>query len=421
MGLETRPNTRLARGLSWEPVAYLGRISYGTYLWHWPLIVVARRVLDFGPWVGVLIAGVGGTALAALSNELLESPIRRSRWLGPRWRLSVGAGVATALIAGLVLAPALLDSDRPPAVRSQGASVDAGLVTIGLGPVPDLDFEAIRSERVMGPNCFRGEAAECVVVDGSGLRVHLTGDSHAGMLLPGLVRVAEANDWRLTATTINSCPWQVGLFAGDAGDDQSQTCARRRTVAYEDFIPDLEPDVIVAIGHPRGTDFGKGFFSDRPELADASRSELLEALTSPGIDMLQSLAPAVVIIETVPRPAEDQLACLSGARELDECVAAVDAVAVDDVILRSSVVGRSGVATVDLDLDICPDLPACVPLVGGEVVRRDAHHLSADFARALAPVLVQRLADTGLFQGGVRGPLEELPRRTTSPVRRASP
>ena len=32
-----------------EPrVAYLGRISYGTYLWHWPIIVVLTRKIDPG-------------------------------------------------------------------------------------------------------------------------------------------------------------------------------------------------------------------------------------------------------------------------------------------------------------------------------------------------------------------------------------
>src|SRR5262249_15530311 len=31
------------RLLSLDPVVYLGRISYGTYLWHWPVVLVAAR------------------------------------------------------------------------------------------------------------------------------------------------------------------------------------------------------------------------------------------------------------------------------------------------------------------------------------------------------------------------------------------
>ena len=40
--LSTRAS-RVSAMLALAPIAYLGRISYGIYIWHWPLIVWAGR------------------------------------------------------------------------------------------------------------------------------------------------------------------------------------------------------------------------------------------------------------------------------------------------------------------------------------------------------------------------------------------
>ncbi|HMS37995.1 MAG TPA: acyltransferase, partial [Arachnia sp.] len=59
-GLLAGPGTAVAHALGWAPVAYLGRISYGLYIWHWPWSVwlgVAHRD-EFRP-------GPAAVALAA--------------------------------------------------------------------------------------------------------------------------------------------------------------------------------------------------------------------------------------------------------------------------------------------------------------------------------------------------------------------
>src|SRR5690606_1918447 len=64
--------------LGWKPMVELGRISYGTYLWHWPVIVVVGRLGDFSPWRMVVIAVVVSSGLAALSALVVELPFRQS-------------------------------------------------------------------------------------------------------------------------------------------------------------------------------------------------------------------------------------------------------------------------------------------------------------------------------------------------------
>ena len=80
------------RALALPAVAYLGRLSYGMYLWHWPLQVWTER---YGWWdlsrVGTVVRVSVLTALtvglAALSYHLIEKPIRYgrvARFLVPR-------------------------------------------------------------------------------------------------------------------------------------------------------------------------------------------------------------------------------------------------------------------------------------------------------------------------------------------------
>ena len=69
------------RALSLPPIAYLGRLSYGIYIWHWPLILWSRenQWLDMSEWPTILrvpiLAGLT-VALASLSYHLVEKPIR---------------------------------------------------------------------------------------------------------------------------------------------------------------------------------------------------------------------------------------------------------------------------------------------------------------------------------------------------------
>lgn len=90
----------LATALSWGPLRRLGTISYGAYLWHWPLYVVlspARTGMSLYPLTAVRILAT--LAVAELSYRIIETPLRyRIRWPMPL------APAATATLVVVVLA-----------------------------------------------------------------------------------------------------------------------------------------------------------------------------------------------------------------------------------------------------------------------------------------------------------------------------
>jgi peptidoglycan/LPS O-acetylase OafA/YrhL len=126
-GVELQPTGRLARIFSWPPAVGLGRISYGVYLWHWPL-VVAIEINDGMTSHQHLVRQslrVGITLAAAIASYfLVEKPI-----LGSRRLLRRPKEVIIAAVAGSARHRAqdpyrsLLDPGAPAAARGDPGAV----------------------------------------------------------------------------------------------------------------------------------------------------------------------------------------------------------------------------------------------------------------------------------------------------------
>jgi peptidoglycan/LPS O-acetylase OafA/YrhL len=101
LGCATAPRSVVVRLLEVPPLPQLGRISYGIYLWYWPVVLVmSGQRLDWSPYL-LFVARVAVTAaIAAVSYELVEMPIRRGALR--RWRSWVAAPVGAAIAISAV-------------------------------------------------------------------------------------------------------------------------------------------------------------------------------------------------------------------------------------------------------------------------------------------------------------------------------
>jgi peptidoglycan/LPS O-acetylase OafA/YrhL len=167
------------------PLRVIGRISYGLYLWHWPLYVFltpARTGLEGTELLTLRIACT--VALAVASYNLVEMPVRNGAFTPRLARVVAPAGAAVVAMAMVLATSSLLtttpsDTDaRPPSEAQQARQRDAAgrlaaqpgtldvllagdSVALALGiqydPAIAANRIAVRTEGALGCGLLRGE------------------------------------------------------------------------------------------------------------------------------------------------------------------------------------------------------------------------------------------------------------------------
>jgi peptidoglycan/LPS O-acetylase OafA/YrhL len=117
----------VARLLARRPLVWLGTISYGIYLWHWPIFLALNG--ERTGWAGLPLFGArcaATVAVAAASWWLIEQPIRRWRPVRvPLLPLAAAtlasAAAVTLLVVPVGTGPALREVGLPPGVSAVAA------------------------------------------------------------------------------------------------------------------------------------------------------------------------------------------------------------------------------------------------------------------------------------------------------------
>ena len=391
--------TPLAALGAWRPVAHLGRTSYAIYLWHWPLIVLVPlalgRELDLLSKAGIVAATL---ALAAASTALIEDPVRFSpRLLGGRrprvvaaWSVAAMAVVLAAVTAGLAA-----DTHRSALAREEAAQAEAQLedcagagmrgagcaeqprVTQFIPSLADLeDDDENRDECWSGLTGRRLDLCTLGEATAPTLRFLVLGDSHANALIPAFEAAGLDRGWAFDLAGHAGCPFSTepahssdqGVI--DACDDwrvQADALARAAR-GYDAVIVTQQVRLL------------------SPEDTDRAASGLGEAW---------SLVPAgvpILAIRDNPRIPSDFVTCLedAGPAEAARCAWPQEAA------LRADPQGIAAAADprahlIDMS-DVYCESGACPAVIGSVVAYRpDGHHLTATFARTLAPRLSREI------------------------------
>ena len=391
----------VARMFALSAPVYLGKISYGTYLWHWPVLLVLRELFDIRPLVLSIIGAALSTGLAALSYELYEMPLRRRE--GPRrlqWPVAV-SGVTVSAVVAVLLIPPLLESDRKPALVGGEFSTGAGVATgTAKDPVPaDLDFAAAAGDIGSQHTCTT--AADCYLVKGDGPTILLLGDSHARMLSPAFKRLAQERGFSLAANIATGCPWQADVVNDNRPPEQRDECVAQRGAWYADVLPELDPDLVVLVEQSYdGNDTKFDSTLSRIGGSDESLTELLYHTTRETLDTFGELGIRSLVVKNTIKADGSPLDCLASARLLSQCtVVTPEGVDASDGFYSTEDVLRDDMFTVDINPVFCPDAPLCRPVLGGVAVWRDYNHLTARIGIARRERLWSQIEDTGALDG----------------------
>lgn len=145
--------TVVERVLSFQPLVGLGRISYGVYLFHWPVFLWLRERLVDTDRLTLVTAQVAATlAIAGLSYALLEMPIRLRQRDGAVF--AVGWANATVAVVAAVALSATAVSVHASDPGDLGASPDAPV------PAPPVTVPAQAAPAAGGPTGAPGLQAQ---------------------------------------------------------------------------------------------------------------------------------------------------------------------------------------------------------------------------------------------------------------------
>ncbi|MDE3205928.1 MAG: acyltransferase [Acidobacteriota bacterium] len=359
------PAHPLTRLLAWGPARHIGRISYGLYLYHWPLfwlLTVDRTGLHGEALLAVRLAAT--LAVAEASYHLIERPVRA--WQPPTARPARITQLAAR--SGFVAAPLGVVAVLLAVTSTPAASAAA------IAPPPGPGYVAAGGATRADPQ-----------------RVMVIGDSLALTLGAGLL--VDSGAWGVTIANDGAlgCDLDPQSTVDMKGvvSRAAQGCPNWRTV-FARLVERTNPDlVVVLLGRwetidrfygGRWTSVGSPAFDQhlREEL-----SQLIDVVSARGAEVVFLTLPYVADTTTLPdgSPWDINLPSRTDAFNAD---------------VRSAVAAHRGVASV-IDLNRMVDPSGHYQTFIGPVRIRsyDKEHFALSGGMYLRPTLLPVLARLG--------------------------
>ena len=263
--------TVVQRLLELPPLVGLGVISYGVYLWHWPLFVVLTPDRTGLHGAALTVLRCTATVLvAAASYRLLERPVRRADLsrLDGATRAMLLPAAAVATLAAVAVATSV--SAPPPQ----------------LGPAPVAALAASRPDAATGPQPGRRPLSVFVLGDSTAFGLH---HDYPPPASSGL---------NVSGSTQLGCDLLGGALIVNGQPQPVMPICSQWTGTWHQGVAVAGPDVAVLVT-------GNGFLFDRQvdgrlvRFATPEYRQLLAAFLDSTIAGLQASARRVVVTDMV--------------------------------------------------------------------------------------------------------------------------
>ncbi|SDH35594.1 acyltransferase family protein [Agrococcus jejuensis] len=367
----------VGRLLATKQLVWLGGISFGLYLWHWPVLWLylergGARAQSIGiiDGAGILVVSV---ALAWLSTLLLRAVARPVPRIRVPWSavavptvvaVALGASIAAPRIEEIAVDVAVtpVQSEAELDARIRDALAEPGFLLDGLdvgeaGLGPEWRFDGCSE-------VGRDDIDDCTYVVGEpgGGEVWVVGDSQATTWAPA-VRAAVDDDVTVQLLGSEMCPFAAGAVV----ERQTGEWFERRCADHNDWVVELaqerSPSLVVV-------SYGAWWVGSGYEQRDDDVARLLAASTARYVEDLVDVGVPVLWLDSPP-PAAGFAQCIDGMRAEDASPCAFDLQ--DAQLERRDVLAerlaRAGATVVptlgwfcDLELLECPIVVSGVPV-----------------------------------------------------------
>jgi len=328
------PNGPVARTLAFRPFVLIGIISYGIYLWHWPVIVYTTEARVGVSGIGLDAIRVGITLAASIASYLLvERPIRRGLAGRATW-IAAPAGIAAGVIALLI--------------GTTGATAAPNYFAGGTIPPT--------SSTTLGPP-----------IPGNPTRGVLVGDSLAASLGPGLDAAMAAHNVPFTTAAQPGCSILRGVTVQQDGRPYpwSRACSTAMQPALRAVVnASPRPDLVVWLSTWDAVDRELG--GRRVKIGTHAGKVVLGREVRRAATLLTRHGARLVIL-TVPSPVPGTPTVLPGLDEAGRIHS------LNALYRRSGPTGDGRVSVFDLGSIVCPG-GHCPAKVGGIELRPDGSH-----------------------------------------------
>jgi peptidoglycan/LPS O-acetylase OafA/YrhL len=360
--------TVLRAGLSLAPIVWVGRISYGIYLWHWPAIVILspdRTGIDGVPLDLLRIAVT--LALATASFYLLELPVREGRLF--KGRVAQAFAPAAFVATGVVVMVATLGATPLPAYLQTGPTKIIAAGATGRGANAD------------GANAR-------AAADNRAPRMLLVGDSVATSLYPGLAEVATERNVSLSAAAFPGCGVLSGqpTLADGSALANGENCDREIEHLEVDAEAKVKPELVVWLSVWEVMDRivdGTHYSLETPE----GQVEYARLIDEAAGRFQRRGARLAILLPAV----STEGAFLPHYSHADQ----VERLGVLNQLLRDFAARNPRTTSIiDLNPIVCPGGPPCPVDVSGIELRPDGTHFEMDGARYVADRVMPLLQDS---------------------------
>ena len=375
-----------------RPLVQIGRVSYGWYLWHWPLLVLADVIyVAPAPLSWRVMAVLAALALAVASHRWWEVPLRQRGRLRPATALLVG-GTATVAVALVPLGVGAQAKFVGP--TGSWESLRAMQEDFAHIPQQCLDPEAGEAA------AMRMASTRCIVnaTDGSRSRPRIVvwGDSHAWAWLPAVIAAA-GDRARVEDATYPGCPpgvTSVADSAPEAVQEAQSVCASSNREVLDRLDRAHERVDVVVVAARWSVQLGAQPFSllDRDAISADNDWRLdpsvVRQQVRSAVRAAVSAGAHVLVVRPVPELRRPAPACLRSFWTSDDCDERVPEqvrFAEDANRFLSSLARRRSVDILDPTPFMC-DEHTCPAEADGVVRYFDDDHISASFSRSLAPL-----------------------------------